>query len=758
MASAAPAMESPAADTPAPRAPGGMARRLRWLARRPDFFARLELALAALAIVLGIASYAVLAGKQAPAAGFAPPVVSLLLVANLVPVMGLIVLIARRVVILLADRREGRAGARLQLRLVSLFAVIAAVPTLMVVAFAALLFQYGVQFWFSDRARTVLDNADRVAQAYVEENRARIAGDILAMGGDLRANADDFGLGSREFAQALTFQVAARNLSEAVVFESRPDGRLAVLAAVGDDPRPLAARVPRSSLVAASLGEPILIASRGDRVEALVRFDPRLPRYALVSRAVDRKVVEQVALSASAISDYRQLVDRSRVLQWRFNLMLVVVSLLLLAAAIWAAMRLARRLGGPIGQLVQAAERVGEGDLAARVRVEDAPDELSTLARTFNRMTGQLSAQQQALIAAREQIDERRKLTEAVLAGVSAGVMSLDAAGHVHVINQSAAELLGLDCAGSLGQPLARLVPELAAMLPGPGPLREARGDVVIARAEGPQTLAVRVAREAGGFVLTFDDISQQLADQRRAAWADVARKIAHEIKNPLTPIQLSAERLQRRYGAQVADDPATFAQLTGTIVRQVGDLRRLVDEFSDFARMPRPEFALEDLAEIARDALLLQELAHPDIRFALDAPAAGAPMLCDRRQMTQALINLLKNAAESVAARQAEHPGPGDVALTITRTPEQLVVTVSDNGQGLPTGERHRLTEPYVTTRARGTGLGLAIVKRIVEDHAGQIGLADAPGGGAIVRLEFDTLALAPAGAAPAPLREEAA
>jgi two-component system nitrogen regulation sensor histidine kinase NtrY len=742
-------------DPPGSRPPRGLSRRLRALVRRPDFFARLELALAALAILLGVASYAVLAGKQAPAEGFAPPVVSLLLVANLIPVMGLIVLVARRVVILLADRREGRAGARLQLRLVSLFAVIAAVPTLMVVAFAALLFQYGVQFWFSDRARTVLDNADRVAQAYVEENRARIAGDILAMGGDLRANAADFGIESPEFVQALGFQVAARNLSEAIVFEAGSDGALRAIAAIGADPRPLAARLPRASLVAASLGEPILIASRGDRVEALVRFDPRLPRYALVSRAVDRKVVEQVALSASALSDYRQLVDRSRMLQWRFNFMLVVVSLLLLAAAIWAALRLARRLAGPIGQMVHAAERVGAGDLTARVSVEDAPEELSTLARTFNRMTGQLGAQQQALIAAREQIDERRKLTEAVLGGVSAGVLSLDAAGAVRVINQSAAELLGLDGEASLGQPLARLSPELAAMLPGPGPLREARGEVVIARPEGPQTLAVRVAREAGGFVLTFDDISQQLADQRRAAWADVARKIAHEIKNPLTPIQLSAERLQRRYGAQVAGDPGTFAQLTGTIVRQVGDLRRLVDEFSDFARMPRPEFALEDLAEVARDAMLLQELAHPEIRFALDAPAGGAPMLCDRRQMTQALINLLKNAAESVAARQAATPGPGAITVAIDRQPGRLALSVADNGQGLPADERHRLTEPYVTTRARGTGLGLAIVKRIVEDHAGRIELADAPAGGAVVRLEFDTLALAPTGA---DLRREAA
>ncbi len=735
---------APLHDAPDLRTVPAWGRRLRLMLRRPDFFARLEIALAALAILLGVASYAVLAGKQAPAEGFAPPVVSLLLVANLVPVMGLIVLIARRIVILLADRREGRAGARLQLRLVSLFAVIAAVPTLMVVAFAALLFQYGVQFWFSDRARTILSNADQVAQAYVEENRARIAGDILAMGSDLRANAADFGIASPEFAQALGFQVAARNLSEAVVFEAAADGRLRPIASVGADPRPLDARVPRAALLAAALGEPILIASRGDRVEALVQFASQPARYALVSRAVDRKVVEQVALSASALSDYRRLVDRSRGLQWRFNLMLVVVSLLLLAAAIWTALRLARRLAGPIGQLVHAAQRVGEGDLSARVRVEDAPEELSVLARTFNRMTGQLAAQQRALIDAREQIDARRKLTEAVLTGVSAGVLALDEAGAVRVINQSAAELLGLDAARSVGRPLAELSPELAAMLPGPGPLRETRGEVVISREEGPQTLAVRVAREAGGFVLTFDDISQQLADQRRAAWADVARKIAHEIKNPLTPIQLSAERLQRRYGGEVANDPDTFRQLTGTIVRQVGELRRLVDEFSDFARMPRPEFAPEDLAAIAGEAIMLQELAHPDIRFSLSAPPGGAPMLCDRRQMGRALTNLLKNAAESVVERQGVQPGAGLVALAIAAAPGRITVTVADNGQGLPADERHRLTEPYVTTRARGTGLGLAIVKRIVEDHAGMLTLADSAGGGAVVTLQFDTAALA--------------
>jgi two-component system, NtrC family, nitrogen regulation sensor histidine kinase NtrY len=735
-------MTSPAPITASQRRWRAWRRRFsRWVSR-VDFYPRLEIGFAILAIVLGIGGYAVLTGEAAPAEGFEPWMVTLLLVAILIPLMGLIVLIARRFAILLSRRREGQAGARLHVRLVALFAAIAAVPTLLVVVFASLLFQFGVQFWFSDRAQTVLVNAESVAQAYVEENKARIVGDILPMAADLRANTAEFGLLSKDFRDNLDLQVLYRNLTEAAVF-SPQDGRFVVYAAAGLEGRPLEERILMLDLQRAQGGEPVVIASAGDRVEAIARVDPIFERYVYVSRKVSPQVLNQVARAENALSEYKSLIERSRGLQWRFNLMLVVVSLLILAAAIWFALWLANRIVAPVGRLATAAERIGAGDFAARVPVRGSPDEIGTLARAFNRMTTQLQAQKNALVSANEQIDRRREFTEAVLSRVSAGVLSIGTDGIIRLANQSAAELLERDAGSLAGVPLTEAVPELADLLGEAADEGHARGQVRIARGAETQTLAVQVAAFANGFVLTFDDISQQLADQRRAAWADVARRIAHEIKNPLTPIQLSAERLQRKYARQIAEDPETFASLTGTIIRQVGDLRRMVDEFSSFARMPKPVFRPEPVLDIARQALFMQEVAHPGVAFALDVPETLPLLICDRRQLAQALTNLLKNAAEAVAARQERDGGAGRVELAVEPGADRLVIAVTDNGVGLPADLRDRLTEPYVTTRARGTGLGLAIVKKIVEEHGGTLDLGDAPGGGTVARMCFDLKAL---------------
>jgi len=713
----------------------------RWVSR-VDLYPRLEIGFAVVAIALGFAGYAVLTGERAPAEGFDPWMVTLLLVAILLPLMGLIVLIARRFAILLSKRREGQAGARLHVRLVALFAAIAAVPTLLVVVFASLLFQFGVQFWFSDRARTVLENADRVAQAYVQENKQRIVGDILPMAADLRANTEQFGLLSKDFSDNLDLQVLYRNLTEAAVFS--PQGtEYVVYAASGLDGRPLKDRILSIDLQRARSGEAVVIASSGDRVEALARIDPIFERYVYVSRKVSPQVLNQVARTQNALSEYKSLIERSRGMQWRFNLMLVVVSLLILAAAIWFALWLANRLVAPVSRLAHAAERVGAGDFAARVPVRGSPDELGTLARTFNRMTTQLQAQKNALVSANEQLDRRREFTEAVLSRVSAGVLSIDTDGIIRIANQSAAELLERETSALTNKSLTQAVPELADLLDEAAAAGHSRGEARIVRGADTQTLAVQVAAFANGFVLTFDDISQQLADQRRAAWADVARRIAHEIKNPLTPIQLSAERLQRKYARQILEDPDTFASLTSTIIRQVGDLRRMVDEFSSFARMPKPVFRPEPVLDMVRQAMFMQEVAHPGIAFVLDVPEALPLLICDRRQVSQALTNLLKNAAEAVAARQERDGGEGRVRLSIEPGADRLIIAVADNGIGLPTDLRDRLTEPYVTTRVRGTGLGLAIVKKIVEEHGGTLDLSDAPGGGTLARLCFDLKAL---------------
>jgi len=717
------------------RRPSWIRRLRRRLSRRfpdVDIYPRLEIATALLAITLGLISYAVVTGVRAPAAGISPPLVTLLLVINLAPLMVLVTLIARRVALLVANRRRGLAGSRLHVRLVALFSIVAAVPTLLVVIFASLLFQFGVQFWFSERAQTVLENSDRVAQTYVEENKQRIVSEVVAMAGDVSGYADEYGIQTQAFAQGLAWQVAARNLSEAAVVTTDKAGQINLIAGANLDKKPLDERISATDIKEVQAGAARVFADADDRVEALIRLDPRAPLFLYVSRKVDPLVLAQVARTQTALSDYKSLLARSRSLEIRFNAILLVVSLLILATAVWIALWLANRIVAPIGRLVAAAEKVGAGDLKARVPVRGAPDEVGILSRAFNRMTSQIETQT-------NQLDSRRAFTEAVLEGVSAGVLSIDGAGEIRLANRSAEELLDVAEQGLAGRRLAGVSPELAAVL------GEGKTEAIVQRMRDgdPQTLAVKIVDVAGGHVLTFDDISQQLADQRSAAWSDVARRIAHEIKNPLTPIQLSAERLQRKYGGEVRDDPQTFSRLTGTIVRQVGDLRRMVDEFSSFARMPKPTFQPEPVNDIARQTLFLHEVGHPGIRFSLEAPDAAPILVCDRRQIGQALINIVKNAAEAVEARRERDGAGGEVTIRIAVEGTLLVISVEDDGVGLP-AERDRLTEPYVTTRSRGTGLGLAIVKKIVEEHLGTLEFSDRPGGGAVARMRFDMAALA--------------
>jgi two-component system nitrogen regulation sensor histidine kinase NtrY len=720
----------------------------RWAAS-PDRFPGLEIGFAAVAVIVGLASYAVLTGQRAPAEGFSPQSVTLLLVANLLPLLALLFLIARRVAILIANRRAGRAGAQLHVRLVALFATLVAAPTILVVVFASLLFQFGVQFWFSDRAKTVLDNADRVAQAYVQENKSRILDDIVAMGQDVSKYSADFGIDAPAFRQGLELQVEYRSLSEAAVFRPTPAGPR-IIVAVSLDAPPLAERTAKLDLSNIRPGEAVAVASARDRIEAVVRLTTPQPLFVYTSRKVEPRVLEQVARTQTALTDYKALTERSRALQWRFNLILLVVSLLVVAVAIWFAILLASRIVQPIGALAEAAERVGEGDLDARVSPQGSGDEIGALARSFNRMTAQLKAQQQALISATTQSEQRSRFIEAVLSGVSAGVLSIDSAGIIRLANARAEALLDCGPQGLIGRALAEAIPEFEALLETARTEGIAAAEVNRQRPHGrtsvdTQTLAVRLTADAGqgrsNYILTFDDISEQVADQRRAAWSDVARRIAHEIKNPLTPIVLSAERLKRRFGPDLGSgDRDVFDGLTDTIIRQVGDLRRMVDEFSAFARMPTPTFRSENIAEIARQALFLAEVATPNVRFRLHIEEPVPPFVCDRRQMGQAFTNLLKNASEAIVSKGES--AEGEVTVSIRQRGDLLLVDIADTGCGVPPELRERLFEPYVTTRQRGTGLGLAIVKRIVEDHSGRLDLQDRPEGGALVRIEFDLAA----------------
>ena len=717
-------------------------RRLSVMTRRGGWVPLLERGAVALLILTVIASWFVITRTGSQSSPLTPETVAILLVVNLVPAMVLMVMVARRLAIRRAVRSDIGGKGRLHVRLVALFSIIAMVPTLLVVVFASMLFQSGVKFWFSDQSQTVLASAESVAQVYSREHRDRITLDVQTMGGDIVDRINRYGITSQRFRDEFLYQHAGRQLNESAILRIDPAGQVSSSIEVNFDNRPLVTRFSPAVLRSMRAGEVRFTSSR-DRVEAVVRLDPQAEVYFYGARAVSADAIEQMLQAQTAASDYQSTLESTRKLQVRFNAVLILVSLLLIAFSIWVALNLADRLVRPIAQLVDAARKVTAGDLSTRVPASEERDEVGMLGNAFNRMTGRLEAQTGALVTANAQLDSRRAFIEAVLSGVTAGVISVGDDHVVRLINSSAEALLKTGGKSPMGQKLADLAPELDRQLSS-----EEREDVVQLASSGePRTLAVKTVKVQGGHVLTFDDITEQLLDQRRAAWSDVARRIAHEIKNPLTPIQLAAERLQRRYGKEIATDPATFERLTGTIVRQVGDLRRMVDEFSDFARMPKPTFADEPLAEIARQALFLHEVAHPDIAFSLDVAEPPPRLVCDRRLLGQALTNVVKNGVEAIEQKNDAKPSKtgaaGDrVAMTIAQEDGKIAIEIADTGIGLP-AERARLTEPYMTTRAKGTGLGLAIVKKIVEDHFGQIAFEDRPGGGSIVRLVFDVAAL---------------
>jgi len=670
-------------------------------------------------------------------------VVALLLVLNLVPAIILLVLLGQRI----ARRRAARSlvggSGRLHTRLVALFSMIASVPLLLVVIFASLLFQYGVQFWFSSDARGMLQNASDLARGYYQSNLKELGEETVTMAGDLRDYLTQSSISSPSFAEGYIYQVVTRKLNSSAIIEIGRDG-VARTAATVDPERRTATNVLTADIIRRlRAGEPVVVQEKPNQIEAFVLLNPESNTFLYATRDSQISAFSEMQRAQAVLADYDDFAAQSRELQLRFNIALFIGTLMLVGTAVWIALAVADRLVRPVGELVDAARRVTAGDLSARVSDPRAADEIGTLANAFNRMTQRLEAQTGALVSANNQLANRRALIEAVLSGVSAGVLSVDQNGVVQLLNSSATALLVKPGIQAVGLPLSQLSGELAELL-----TAGENSDIIQIRAGGEvRTLAVRVVAEGGNHVITFDDITQQLLDQRRAAWSDVARRIAHEIKNPLTPIQLAAERLQRRYTKEIASDPGTFRRLTETIVRQVGDLRRIVDEFGSFARMPKPVFREEAVIDIARHALFLQEVAHPQIAFSFTSSETDPTLVCDRRQLGQALTNIVKNAVEAIEQRHAqaepdETPaeGPyGHIGMTVSRDGKALVIALADDGIGLP-AERERIIEPYMTTRAKGTGLGLAIVKKIVEEHFGTMTFGDAEGGGTVVTLRFDT------------------
>ena len=715
-----------------------------------------------LAICCAILTYLAFTGL--PPFDASPGAVFILLNVDLVVVLALGGTIAINLVQIWSARRRGAAGSRLHSRLVARFGMLAIAPTVVVAIFSMLLVTFGMQSWFSDRVSTAVSTSLAVAEAYLHEHQQLIRADVVAMATDLNRAASLAAEDPQRFGEFVVAQGRMRSLPESIVFDT--DGNVLStvdLTARSDlDPENLP---PRILAQADEGGVVVLTTENEDRVRALIKLVALQNAYLYVGRAVDPQVVRHIEQTRQAVNEYQYIEGRMSDVQITFAIIFVVLALLLLFTAVLLGLAFATKLVRPISALIGAAERVRSGDLSARVADHGDDDELGSLSRAFNRMTDQLSMQRNELVAANELIDRRRRFTEAVLSGVTAGVVGLDRSGAIHLANKAAEEILGLTANDLRGARLAEAVPEMADVL---SKAKRRRGRVVethlqLERKGGPRSLVIRVATEmmgteVVGFVVTIDDITELGAAQRKAAWADVARRIAHEIKNPLTPIQLSAERLKRKYLRQIEDDPQTFALCTDTIVRQVDDLRRMVDEFSSFARMPTPTMKKVDVRTVCIQSVVLQRTAHPGVTFDYEPPASPLHAVCDPQLIGQAVTNLLQNAINAIEMRTgAAAEVPGRVEISTRIEGETMVIDVADNGCGLPSQNRERLTEPYVTTREKGTGLGLAIVKRIMEDHQGTVALSDRPGGGAHVRLTLATAAAAPAAGDTEPARDVA-
>ena len=722
-----------------------MARLTLW-ARAVDLARKLAIGLTVAVIVSGLATFAVLTGSG-PLRGPNPATVFSLLTLDLVLLLLLVALIGRHIARVWAERRAGAAGARLHVRLVVMFSVVAVTPAILVAVFSALVLNYGVEQWFNKRVSTALDESLAVAKAYLEEHQQVIGGDALAMANDINREGPTLLRSPAWLAQMVSTQAAVRALTEAIIFDST--GRVLARAGLAFSMELSIDRIPQWAFDRARSGDVAVMTSPGDqRVRALVKLESGLPEaFLYVGRFVDPKVIDHMERTNRAVAEYQRLEGTRSGLEITFSAIFAVVALLLLVAAIWIGLTLATQLATPIIRLIDAAERVRAGDLSARVDEGGATDELGSLSRAFNRMTSQLAAQRTDLVEANRELDERRRFTEAVLAGVSAGVVGLDRHGNVELPNRSAIEYLAVDPMAMIGRPLAEVVPEMAELLDAARrrPERSVQEQLNLRRHGQSLVLLVRIvaeraAEEVTGYVVTIDDITELLSAQRKAAWADVARRIAHEIKNPLTPIQLSAERLKRKYLKQISSDHETFISCTDTIIRQVGDIGRMVDEFSAFARMPAPVMKQDDLLDLVRQAVFLARTGYRDVRFDVDLPDGPIRIPCDGRQIGQALTNLLKNAVEAIRGREAagERLPEGRILVRVDHGKDTFAVIVEDNGRGLPVEQRERLTEPYVTTRAKGTGLGLAIVKKIMEDHGGELMLEDLDGAGARVSLVF--------------------
>ncbi len=651
-----------------------------------------------------------------------------------------IAIIITRIYWLWHTLRANSSRYKLQKRIVLMFSLVTISPAIIVSIFSALFFNIGIQTWFNERVQRTVEESNAVAQAYLNEHKENIRADAIAMAGDLGQLADLVISNPAEFNRAVVTQSALRVLTESVVIQRNRiigQGRFSFAFAFET--------IPPDVLERAAKGEVVIMTTEDDKVRALIKMPAIDDGYLLVGRLIDSKVISHMENAQGAVSEYENLKDQLDRLQLTFSVVFVALALLLLLCSVWYGMVFAARLTSPIRHLVQAAERVRGGDFSARIEDATSKDEFGTLSRSFNRMTEQIEAQRGELMDANRRLDERRRFTETVLSGVSAGVIALNKDKKLSLYNRSSATVL--ERIGKTlvdGEHIVYFLPEITELLmqAESKPDSVAEGTVTLGENDKTITLHVRVTvenmgGEIEGFIITFDDITSLVSAQRSAAWADVARRVAHEIKNPLTPIQLSAERIKRKYLKFITEDEEDFVRYADTITKNVADIGKMVDEFVAFAKMPSTRFTDEDIVALVRKSVFSAQIACPNYEFQIIVPEKPVLFNCDERQITQVMTNLLKNAAEAID-EYPERDEKGRIKVTVNQDAEKLDIIVEDNGIGFPSADINKMLEPYVTTRSKGTGLGLSIVKKIIEDHKGLINIENILSGGAKVTLSF--------------------
>jgi two-component system nitrogen regulation sensor histidine kinase NtrY len=670
-------------------------------------------------------------------------------------ILVLVGIIGREVWQVMQARRRGRAAARLHVQIVSLFSIMAVLPAVLVAIVANVTIERGLDRLFSGPTREVIQNSLIIARAYMQEHAQLIRGDILGMAADIGRARPLYDQDRQSFREFLTASAASRNLPGAMLIDK--DRRILESAETGIQ---LAFAAPPADFLSnVNENEPeIAVLPEENYVAALIRLRAFNDTFLYVARQLDPHVVDQLKQTEASVAEYAEIEARRLGVQVNFALIFAVIALTILMASILLGLNFANSLVTPIRRLMGAAHMVSTGDLHVQVPVKRSEGDLAQLGETFNKMTQELRTQRDELVNASELIDSRRRFIEAVLSSASAGIIGVDASGSVGILNRSAEKLIGHAESETLDHPLSDVLPELDEMMKTAreSTQRLVQGQITISRDGHERNLSVRVTAEQtsqarDSYIITLDDITELVSAQRTSAWADVARRIAHEIKNPLTPIQLSAERIRRKFGKSIVEDKAVFEQCTDTIVRQVDDIRRMVDEFSRFARMPKPVIEGEDVADTVRQAVFLMRVGHPDVDIEAEIKEEPLQAKFDRRLISQALTNIIKNATEAIEAVPAEELGRGRIDVIAGHENDDIVIDVIDNGIGLPKTSRARLLEPYVTTREKGTGLGLAIVGRVLQDHGGRIELHDAsemrPGArGAWMRLRFAISGHAPA------------